>query len=430
MGNCKSCVKSKTSDDIERSSESRHSVRGHGEGQRSSQTSLRVRGQGAEDRPSSRVSLRSASKRSENEARRADSTGPNATERRTHRPASSASKVFPASQPPSSVVRIDDVAQTARVVNVPDFGPRSSSRTSHRRPSSGSAQNKANVIHVRPAGDEARDDDGKQTMEQVAQKYGAIRNWKDMCQVLWKESHHLTRYTDYEFSRKYGLQCKFGDRFFATHPTYSAFRSLLMLYGEEAMYGNARQMAEERLLDEVLRTNVMRICWAFLRQNRQCGVEWKDFKDVLRLIWFHSSAFRHIFVGDFDDGYGQVSGLHNWLQYHLERQKGSINYESCKYQIPEVMVAIKYQWNGVSKDCGSMFIGTSPEFELALYTMLYFQSLGDRREENDFACRFDGSQSKSSSSQSSVKVKVVIRIQDKTLKTAYPMKPRSNENFA
>jgi poly(U)-specific endoribonuclease len=38
------------------------------------------------------------------------------------------------------------------------------------------------------------------------------------------------------------------------------------------------------------------------------------------------------------------------------------------------LLTIKFKWKEQVKPIGSSFIGTSPEFELALYTILYFCS--------------------------------------------------------
>jgi len=35
------------------------------------------------------------------------------------------------------------------------------------------------------------------------------------------------------------------------------------------------------------------------------------------------------------------------------------------------MLSVQFTWNGQLKDVSSMFIGTSPEFELALYTLCF-----------------------------------------------------------
>lgn len=64
------------------------------------------------------------------------------------------------------------------------------------------------------------------------------------------------------------------------------------------------------------------------------GKDPKEFKDLLRTIWFNmysrgggkigSSAMEHIFLAEIKDG--RVSGLHNWLYFFDEEKKRSANY--------------------------------------------------------------------------------------------------------
>ena len=45
------------------------------------------------------------------------------------------------------------------------------------------------------------------------------------------------------------------------------------------------------------------------------------------------------------------------------------------------MVKIEFKWMGILKKKSSMFVGTRPEFEIALYTLLYF--IGDEGTPNN-----------------------------------------------
>ncbi|XP_066283105.1 uridylate-specific endoribonuclease B-like [Branchiostoma lanceolatum] len=89
------------------------------------------------------------------------------------------------------------------------------------------------------------------------------------------------------------------------------------------------------------------------------------------------SAFEHVFVGEISNGL--VRGFHNWVQLYLEERQKNLRYkgfEACDKHI----ITIDFTWkNGSSKTNGSFFLGTSPEFELAIYTVCFL--VGDRRKD-------------------------------------------------
>ncbi|XP_035169593.1 poly(U)-specific endoribonuclease-A-like [Oxyura jamaicensis] len=72
---------------------------------------------------------------------------------------------------------------------------------------------------------------------------------------------------------------------------------------------------------------------------------------------------------------GKVSGGHSWVQLYRLEKLGQLNYLSYSYDgpwdtFPDVL-ALQYRWDGHLKSIGSTFMGSSPEFDLALYTLCY-----------------------------------------------------------
>ena len=77
----------------------------------------------------------------------------------------------------------------------------------------------------------------------------------------------------------------------------------------------------------------------------------------------------------------QVIGFHNWLMLHAEEKKGALDYRG--YILPrkrgkgsspgptQQLLTIQFLWGGIEKSVSSTFVGTSPEFEFALYTMCF-----------------------------------------------------------
>lgn len=118
-----------------------------------------------------------------------------------------------------------------------------------------------------------------------------------------------------------------------------------------------------------------------------------QFKPVLKKLWFEkyakrgryptSSGFEHTFVGEL--GYSKYSkskvtkGLHNWLQFLTERTAGRLTYlppPVAKDVFTEpALIRVKFQWQRTDKPPGSsFFLGTSPDFEMALYTVCFFEA--------------------------------------------------------
>jgi len=112
----------------------------------------------------------------------------------------------------------------------------------------------------------------------------------------------------------------------------------------------------------------------------------EDFRTKLEQIWFRSGGFQHTFVGDKKDHSNYYSGFHNWVQFALEQNHGRIQDIDYQEQVPfrsntepPFMKTIFFKWNTKSKSYGStnsMFVGTSPAFEIALYTVCFIEHPG------------------------------------------------------
>lgn len=80
---------------------------------------------------------------------------------------------------------------------------------------------------------------------------------------------------------------------------------------------------------------------------------------------------------------GQVSGFHNWVQFYLEERRGKVDYRgyikprsresTAATDDDDHVLTLQFSWNGVEKFVGTSFIGVSPEFELALYTLAFLK---------------------------------------------------------
>jgi poly(U)-specific endoribonuclease len=85
-----------------------------------------------------------------------------------------------------------------------------------------------------------------------------------------------------------------------------------------------------------------------------------------------SSGFEHVFVGEVRGG--EISGFHNWIRFYLEEKKGTVDYRGyikprqageSEADSNDHVLTINFTWNLVNKQIGTLFIGVSPEWEIA-----------------------------------------------------------------
>lgn len=192
------------------------------------------------------------------------------------------------------------------------------------------------------------------------------------------------------------------DRSALNRPTYRAFIALLDNYTSQV--GVAEEVTrEERIenrvfINAIMETAPMQFCHKYCAsKSRDVPSNPNEFKKLLNKIWFSlyrragrggdSSGFEHVFVGEIKNG--KVSGFHNWIYFYYEERKGHVDYRgyirpksrnSARTNGDDQVLTLQFKWKGVLKNVGTSFIGVSPEFEIALYTMMFL--LGE--EENIF----------------------------------------------
>ncbi|XP_043274433.1 poly(U)-specific endoribonuclease homolog [Venturia canescens] len=151
-------------------------------------------------------------------------------------------------------------------------------------------------------------------------------------------------------------------------------------------YISPAQRAEESLLvDTFLSTNVMSAAMRFLADKGVVRKEYYEYKDTLRRLWFNlysrggdgkigSSGFEHVFLTELKLG-TEVSGLHNWIYFNAEEVAKRADYLGyiAKEDLGNKAAIVKFhaKHNNIDKPVTTMFIGTSPELEMALYTVCF-----------------------------------------------------------
>ncbi|KRZ19802.1 Elongation factor Ts, mitochondrial [Trichinella pseudospiralis] len=140
----------------------------------------------------------------------------------------------------------------------------------------------------------------------------------------------------------------------------------------------------EAFLDEVMKSNVIKL---LVNHFKLAGFQEADtideFRKWIKKKWFttyarrneeginDSSLFEHFFFGETVEDEEKVLGLHYWLRYVLLESEGQITYLGYKMKEAESYATVAYKWNGYRKDSGTMLLRTTPEFEIALFSIGY-----------------------------------------------------------
>ncbi|XP_051976422.1 uridylate-specific endoribonuclease C-like [Xyrauchen texanus] len=183
--------------------------------------------------------------------------------------------------------------------------------------------------------------------------------------------------------------------------TYAYFLNLLDNY--EMATGVTEQVTKEEIqenhlfLDAILKTEVMKCAQKYLVRKGRAQSDPDQFKRQLYDVWFKlyhrdrsggedSCGFEHVFVGETKHG-TEIMGLHNWVQFYHQEKNNHVDYKGYKARDnkdtpdgDDHVLNLQFSCNGLVKPVGSCFIGVSPEFEVALFTIVFF--LSDERMTN------------------------------------------------
>ncbi|KAF6020416.1 hypothetical protein EB796_021278 [Bugula neritina] len=181
-------------------------------------------------------------------------------------------------------------------------------------------------------------------------------------------------------------------------PTYKYFIALLDNYtmetGEQEVVTKEEFKENVMFIDAICDTPLMKEAHSFLRDKGKAPGAINDFKKLLYKLWFKlyrrtkgdrdfdSSGFEHVFVGEIKGE--DVVGFHNWICFYLQEKSGNIDYHGyfrrgTSLEREPRFITLQFSCkNGRGKPIGGSFIGTSPEFEMALYTVCYLMDIGSK----------------------------------------------------
>ena len=120
-------------------------------------------------------------------------------------------------------------------------------------------------------------------------------------------------------------------------PTFSRLTALYENYQPDVSVPEDRtrdeKSEEEALLDEMMKTKVMKETFDFLKANGLFTKSKAEFEDLLSELWFSvysrgkrikgSSGFEHVFLGEKKNG--AVQGFHNWVYFNHLEEMGEVN---------------------------------------------------------------------------------------------------------
>ncbi|XP_045160640.1 poly(U)-specific endoribonuclease-B-like [Mercenaria mercenaria] len=183
--------------------------------------------------------------------------------------------------------------------------------------------------------------------------------------------------------------------------TYRTFRALLNNYemqcGEAEVVTREEIMENREFINAIMETEVMKECHRYLIKEGKAPEDVGKFKCQVYNLWFmlirrtkgdrdqDSSSFEHVFVGEYRNK--EFIGLHNWIQIYLLEKAGKIDYHGYlkrdtikQDQFPRLL-ALQFTYHDeedgpMEKPVCSTFLGTSPEFEIAAYTLCFFHKQG------------------------------------------------------
>uniref|UniRef100_A0A5S6QXB8 Endoribonuclease n=1 Tax=Trichuris muris TaxID=70415 RepID=A0A5S6QXB8_TRIMR len=171
-------------------------------------------------------------------------------------------------------------------------------------------------------------------------------------------------------------------------PTFAAFIDLQNVFNrveeESEWLDDTDREKIEKFLNAVSETEVYGLMKAFLQKKGLMPKRTPRFNRLFFEMWFRlydgdsakktSSGFEHVFMGEWKNPANEslppiVDGLHNWVRYFILEKTGEINYKGYIDRVDDLLVTIKYDWGNYKKAIGSFLVGTSPEFEISLYTL-------------------------------------------------------------
>lgn len=203
--------------------------------------------------------------------------------------------------------------------------------------------------------------------------------------------------------------------------TYSALKALVNNYvfnarqSEDHLGDNAVEDAEiETFLDKIQNTPVMQMAFDYINCDLGENIDTVEFRAVTKRLWFDiytnyynnnpvpfCSGFEHIVVGESKSNPNArgIGGYHSWTKYLFDQESGRVDFNGYNYDnklnrlapegasVPHVAtVSLTYTpldmdgqpMGRKRKNLGGFFVGPSPECQIAMPVVAYYESINDQ----------------------------------------------------
>jgi len=204
---------------------------------------------------------------------------------------------------------------------------------------------------------------------------------------LWQADTNSLSESQYTVDRTGNKYFTYVDESAFSRPTFRAMLNLLDNYipytGTPEPNTPEHQREQDEFLNAIMETEPMKILHDFLVEKGYASSTVSGFLEELKQYWFmlftrsggplDSSGFEHIFVGEIKNG---VSGFHGWVNFYLEEQDGSLTYTGDLGVCQPRTQRMSMRWLNNNKPISSMLVGTSPEYEFAVYTLCFVTRAG------------------------------------------------------
>ena len=204
-------------------------------------------------------------------------------------------------------------------------------------------------------------------------------------------------------------------------PTYVSFIELFDNYqfdNQRSEIVTKLEKAEiERFINAILATKPLEIARNYINNYLNFSLNLAEFELQLKKIWFDlytnyfgdisvkdASGFEHIFIGEGKYSInsrtkkvlGEISGYHSWVKFYLDEKQRRVNYLGHNYSLQgnagaenPYVVAVQMLWRDrvhknnfpieLFKKKGCFFVGTSPECDMAMGTVAFYESLANHK---------------------------------------------------